>query len=45
VREIGLDSIGSALGLGTDWISRSSVSGVAASVSRIFPSSASIFNW
>jgi len=37
--------IGSALGLGTDWINRSSVSGSATSVSRILPSLAIIFNW
>lgn len=32
------------LGLGTDWISRNKVSGSAASVRRILPSSATIFN-
>ena len=44
LREIGLDSIGSALGLGTDWISRSSVSGLATSVRYFFPSAASSFS-
>lgn len=37
--------IGSALGLGTDWMRRKRVSGSAASVRRIFPSPATIFNW
>lgn len=36
--------IGSACGLGMDWMSLSKVSGSAVSVKRIFPSSASNFN-